>query len=36
MKFTTDHVFDNWSRAVIVVSGKGQYSGGYHWQRLEP
>jgi hypothetical protein len=36
MKFSTDHVFDNWSQAVIVVSGKGQYSGGYHWQRLEP
>ncbi|MGH3022931.1 MAG: GIY-YIG nuclease family protein [Gaiellaceae bacterium] len=35
MTFHVDHVFDNWSQAVIVVSGKGQYSGGYHWQRLE-
>ena len=34
MTFTRDHVFDNWSQAVIVVSGKGQYSGSYHWQLL--
>jgi hypothetical protein len=36
MTCTRDHVFENWSQAVIVVSGKGQYSGGYHFQRLEP
>jgi hypothetical protein len=36
MKFTRDHVFDNWSQAVGVVSGKGSYSGGYHWQLIEP
>ena len=35
MTFRSDHVFENWSQAVIVVSGKGQYSGGYHWQLLE-
>lgn len=34
--FTRDHVFDNWSHAVGVVSGKGSYSGGYHWQVIEP
>src|SRR5439155_25446687 len=32
MTFTADHVFDNWSQAVSVLSGKGSYSGGYHWQ----
>ena len=36
MNFTRDHVFDNWSQAVGVVSGKGSYSGGYHWQLIEP
>lgn len=35
MTFTTDHTFENWSQAVVVVSGKGQYSGSYHWQLLE-
>jgi hypothetical protein len=35
LTFKSDHVFDNWSQAVIVVGGKGQYSGGYHWQQLE-
>jgi len=35
MKFTADHVFENWSQAVGVVSGKGSYSGGYHWQLIQ-
>jgi len=35
LKFTRDHVFQNWSQAVGVVSGKGSYSGGYHWQLLD-
>jgi hypothetical protein len=35
LTFTRDHVFDNWSQAVGVVSGKGSYSGGYHWQLIE-
>jgi hypothetical protein len=35
MTFTADHVFENWSQAVAVVSGKGSYSGGYHWQRIQ-
>ena len=35
MTFSRDCVFENWSQAVGVVSGKGSYSGGYHWQRLE-
>ena len=34
MTFTTDHVFDNWTAATRIVSGKAQYSGGYHWQLL--
>jgi len=34
MSFAGDYVFDNWSQAVGVVSGKGSYSGGYHWQRI--
>lgn len=34
MTFTADHVFENWSQAVAVVSGKGSYSGGYHWQLI--
>ena len=36
MTFVKDHVFDNWSQAVGVVSGKGSYSGGYHWQPIDP
>lgn len=36
MTFNRDHTFDNWSQAVGVVSGKGSYSGGYHWQLIEP
>ena len=34
MKLTRDHVFRNWADATQVISGKPQYSGGYHWQRL--
>ena len=34
LTFPQDHVFDNWSYAVWVVSGHGSYSGGYHWQLL--
>jgi hypothetical protein len=34
MTFPADFVFDNWSAATRVISGKGQYSGAYHWQRL--
>ncbi len=33
--FLKDYTFDNWSRATYVVSGKGTYSGGYHWQPIE-
>lgn len=33
--FAQDLIFDNWTKAVRVVSGKAQYSGSYHWQRLE-
>ena len=29
MTFAIDDVFDNWSQAVIIVSGKGQYSGSF-------
>lgn len=36
MTFAEDHVFENWAFAVMVVGGKAQYSGGYHWQRLGP
>jgi len=35
MTLTADHVFENWSQAVGVVSGKGSYSGGYHWQLIQ-
>jgi hypothetical protein len=35
MTFTRDHVFDNWTVATRVISGKAQYSGGYHWQLLQ-
>jgi hypothetical protein len=36
MRFTKDHVFDNWGRAVVIVAGKPNYSGGRNWQALEP
>jgi hypothetical protein len=32
MMFVRDHVFDNWTLATRVISGKAQYSGAYHWQ----
>jgi hypothetical protein len=32
--FAKDHVFDSWTAAAHVVSGKASYAGGYHWQRL--
>jgi hypothetical protein len=32
--FLKDYVFDNWTVASKVVSGKPTYSGSYHWQRL--
>lgn len=35
MTFTQDHAFDNWTLATRVISGKAQYSGGYHWQPLQ-
>jgi hypothetical protein len=35
MTFTRDHVFDNWSMATRVISGKATYSGAYTWQRLQ-
>jgi hypothetical protein len=35
MTFAQDHVFDNWTAATRIVSGKAQYSGAYQWQRLE-
>jgi hypothetical protein len=34
LTFLEDHLFDNWTLATRVVSGKAQYSGGYHWQQL--
>jgi hypothetical protein len=34
MRFLADHVFDNWTAACRVISGKGQYSGGYHFQLI--
>lgn len=34
MTFADDHVFDSWSAASRIVSGKAQYSGGRHWQPL--
>lgn len=34
MSFARDHVFDNWSVASRIVSGKAQYSGGRHWQPI--
>lgn len=33
--FAKDHVFDNWTQAITLVAGKGQYSGGRNWQPLE-
>ena len=33
--FTRDHVFAHWTHAARLVGGVGQYSGAYHWQRLE-
>jgi hypothetical protein len=35
-RFKVDHVFENWTRAARAVVGWASYSGGYHWQRLEP
>jgi hypothetical protein len=35
MTFTRDRVFENWTTATRVISGKGQYSGAYHWQHLD-
>lgn len=34
LEFLKDHVFANWSRASVVVAGKGSYAGAYHWQLL--
>jgi hypothetical protein len=34
LTFANDHVFDSWTAAAHVVSGKGSYAGSYHWQRL--
>jgi hypothetical protein len=34
MAFARDHVLDNWTLATRIVSGKAQYSAGYHWQEL--
>jgi hypothetical protein len=34
LTFAKDHVFDSWTAASHVVSGKASYAGGYHWQRL--
>jgi hypothetical protein len=33
--FARDHAFRNWTHAARMVGGVGQYSGAYHWQRLE-
>jgi len=33
--FLSNYTFDNWTRAAYVVSGKGTYSGGYHWQPID-
>ena len=33
LTFTTDHMFDNWRTATVVVCGKN-HSGSHHWQRL--
>jgi hypothetical protein len=32
--FLKDHVFENWTRASKVISGKGTYAGAYHWQLI--
>jgi hypothetical protein len=34
MTFPCDHVFDNWTIATHVLSGKATQSGAYHWQLL--
>ncbi len=34
MTFPRDHIFDNWTIASRVISGKATHSGGYHWQLL--
>jgi hypothetical protein len=34
MTFPADHVFDNWSMATRIISGKPTYAGAYHWQLL--
>lgn len=34
MTFAEDHVFENWNLATQTISGKGQYSGSYHWQQI--
>ena len=33
--FQKDYVFQNWTRATYVVSGKPTYSGSYHWQQIK-
>ena len=35
MIFLCDHVFDNWTVATRVISGKAQYAGPYYWQLLQ-
>ena len=35
MTFPHDHIFENWTLATRVVSGKAQYSGAYQWQLLQ-
>lgn len=32
--FPADHVFDHWTAATRIVSGKPSYAGAYHWQLL--
>ena len=34
MTFPKDHVFENWSLATRIISGKPTYAGPYHWQLL--
>jgi len=33
LTFTTDHMFDNWRTATVVVCGKN-HSGSHQWQWL--
>ena len=33
-RFLKDYIFDSWTAASHVVSGKASYAGAYHWQRL--